>query len=131
MYTHKALLATIMVVINIFIAPNLSAKNDEVEKKLDNADLLKSLEQFVLLSSETDGNFTTLSFRNWKTEIGRTLPWGPDELLRKMSDAFDRKNPKLQIIFITPLYTSKSSGGLECYAIFIYHQPRNAQSMRR
>jgi hypothetical protein len=65
MRTRKTLVATVMIMVSIFTTSNLSAKNDEVEKKIDNADLLKNLEQFVLASSETDGNFTTLSFRNW------------------------------------------------------------------
>lgn len=96
------------------------AEDKELEKRQ-----AKAIEQFVISTRKNDGDFTTISLKNWKNEIG--VPFlSFEEMIRKVLNTFREHYKNLELKSYSIIYTNKAgpSGGLEPDFLLIYHETK-------
>ncbi len=104
----------------IVFGVNLNAEDKELEKRQ-----MKAIEQFVISGRKSDGNFTTISLKNWKSEIGIPM-LSTEDMVRKVLYIFLDHYTNLEIKNFTLVYTNKTgpSGGVELDFILIHHETK-------
>ncbi len=104
----------------IFSVLNLQAEDRELEKRQNDA-----IEKFMIHNRQSDGNYSTISLKNWKNEIG--IPFLTfEEALRKLLNLFEEHYKNLNVLNVTVIYTNKTGpgGGIEPDFILIQHETK-------
>jgi len=92
------------------------AENNLLEKIKNEA-----LEKFVVSSRKSDGDYSTISIRNWRNEPGIPL-MSTEDMIRKVLSIFEEHYKNLKITNYLVVYSSKPGGGIESDFLLIHHE---------
>lgn len=116
-----------LVVHVLFASIVFSRAEDPTLEKRKNEAVLK----FVIANRESDGNYTTISLRDWQRKVG--IPQiSNEELIRKVLATFDGYYKNLEIVDHLVIYNNKSgpSGGIEYDFLIIQHETKPTKTYR-
>ena len=102
------------------------AEDKELEKRQNIA-----IEKFMISARESEGDFSTISLKNWKSDIG--VPFLTlDTVLRKMLTLFEDHYKNLEVISFQVIYTQKVgvNAGIEPDFIIIHHHTKPKKTYR-
>lgn len=113
------------ILLGLMAAP-VQAEDKELEKRQNNA-----IEKFMISARESEGDFSTISLRNWKSDIG--VPFLTlDTLLRKMLSLFEEHYKNLDIVSFQIIYYTKPgpSSNSEPDFLIIHHRTKPKKTYR-
>ncbi len=114
------------IICSIFFANTILAEDRELEKRQDAA-----IEKFMISARESEGDFSTISLRNWKNDVG--IPFLTlDKLIRKMLFQFEFHYRNLEIVSFQIVYGTKPgiNTGFEPDFIIIHHRTKPKKTYR-
>jgi hypothetical protein len=107
-------------VLTIIVTVQIKAEDKELEKRQ-----AKAIEQFVVSSRKSDGNYSSFSLKNWKVEIGINF-LTTEDMVRRVLNAFEEHYKNLDIKSYLVTYTNKvgPGGGIELDFLIIHHETK-------
>lgn len=111
----------------LFVIPQMAIGEDSALKKRK----LEAVEKFMVSNRESDGDYTTVSLRDWQKKVGIPQISG-EELIRKVLAVFDEYYKNLEILDYLVVYTNKPgpSGGIEYDFLIIRHETKPIKTYR-
>jgi hypothetical protein len=111
----------LVITLLFFLFPSsLFATDKALEKRRSVA-----IKKFVAASRKSTGNYSTISLRNWRREIG--LPtMSTEEMIRRVLDTFESQYRNLKVIDYRVVYIERPgpTKGIECDFLLIHHEIR-------
>lgn len=83
----------------------------------------EAIENFVVSNRKSDGNFSTISLKNWQNELG--IPFfSTEDLIRGVLNTFEEHYKNLKIVYYLIIYANKPgpTGGIVCDFLVIHHE---------
>lgn len=111
---------SVMLILSSALATVVRAEDKQLEKRRALA-----LENFVKSSRKSDGDYSTISLKNCRDELG--IPFLTNEdMVRKVLDTFDTYYKNLEVVDYLIVYANKPgpSAGIECDFLIIHHQTK-------
>ena len=108
-------LAVVLVIISVI---NIRAEDVQLEKRQN-----KAIENFVISSRKSDGDYSTISLKNWRNELG--IPFlSTEDMIRRVLSTFEAHYKNLNITYYQVVYANKPgpSGGIDCDFLIIRHE---------
>jgi hypothetical protein len=127
MKSHKWFGVVMGFVVTLLVSPQLAHGEDQALKKRK----LEAVEKFMVANRESDGDYTTVSLRDWQRKVGIPQISG-EELIRKVLAVFDEYYKNLEILDYLVVYTNKPgpSGGIEYDFLIIRHETKPIKTYR-
>jgi hypothetical protein len=108
----------------IVCSSSIAAENQTQEKKLTEV-----VEKFVVRNRKSDGDYTTISLRGWRSEMSMPA-LSNEDMIRKVLATFEDHYKNLRIVDYTLVYLGKTNGGLDYDFIIIHHQTEPVKTYR-
>jgi hypothetical protein len=127
MKSHKWFGVVMGFFVTLLVSPQLVRGEDQALKKRK----LEAVEKFMVANRESDGDYTTVSLRDWQRKVGIPQISG-EELIRKVLAVFDEYYKNLEILDYLVVYTNKPgpSGGIEYDFLIIRHETKPIKTYR-
>ncbi len=104
----------------------VQAEDKELEKRQNLA-----IEKFMISTRESEGDFSTISLKNWKSDIG--VPFlSLDTVLRKILALFEDHYKNLEVVNFQVIYYTKPgpSSNSEPDFLIIHHRTKPKKTYR-
>lgn len=98
------------------VASSSNAENNLLEKKKAEA-----FEKFVASSRKSDGDYSTISLKNWRRDLDEPVS-SAEDMIRKVLNTFELHYKNLKVLDYLVTYSSKPTGGIDYDFLIIHHE---------
>ncbi len=108
------------------LIPLTQAEESDLDKKHR-----EIVEKYMIHNRSSDGDFSTISLRNWKAETN--IPFlTSEDMIRKVLAAFANHYKNLNILSFSIIYSNKGgvNAGIELDFILIHHETKPTKTYR-